>query len=40
VGGVNRVGTEFDSTYYGAACSSTSIGQIVAQAGEKDDEVL
>ena len=40
VGGVNRVGTEFDSTYYGASVFVDPIGQIVAQAGEKDDEVL
>src|SRR3990172_8019752 len=40
VGGVNRVGQEFDSTYYGASVFVDPIGQIAAQAGEKDDEVL
>ena len=40
VGGVNRVGTELDSSYYGASVFIDPIGQIVVQAGEKDDEVL
>lgn len=40
VGGVNRVGTELDSEYYGASILLDPIGQTVAQAGEKDDEVL
>jgi N-carbamoylputrescine amidase len=40
VGGVNRVGTELESEYYGASVFIDPIGQTVAQAGERDDEVL
>jgi N-carbamoylputrescine amidase len=40
VGGVNRVGTEFDSQYYGSSLFIDPIGQIVCQAGDTDDQVL
>ncbi|MCP5155899.1 MAG: acyltransferase [Ectothiorhodospiraceae bacterium] len=39
VAGVNRVGTELESTYYGASVFVDPIGQIVAQAGD-GEEVL
>ncbi len=40
VAGVNRVGTERDSTYYGRSLFIDPIGQVLAQAGETDEEVL
>jgi N-carbamoylputrescine amidase len=40
VGGVNRVGVEFDSEYYGSSVFMDPIGQIIAQAGAREDEVL
>lgn len=40
VGGVNRVGTELESEYYGRSVWIDPIGQVIAQAGETDDEVL
>ncbi len=40
VGGVNRVGTEFESEYYGRSVWIDPIGQVVAQASETDEEVL
>jgi beta-ureidopropionase len=40
VGGVNRVGTELESTYYGSSLFIDPIGQVMAQAGDTDDEVL
>lgn len=40
VGGVNRVGTEFDSVYYGASVFVDPIGQIISQASEEQEEVL
>ena len=39
VAGVNRVGVELESTYYGASVFIDPIGEIVAQAGD-GDEVL
>jgi beta-ureidopropionase len=39
VGGVNRVGTEFESQYYGASVFVDPIGEIICQAGD-DEEVL
>ena len=39
VAGVNRVGTELESTYYGASVFIDPIGQVVAQAGA-GEEVL
>jgi N-carbamoylputrescine amidase len=39
LGGVNRVGTEFESSYYGASLFIDPIGEIIAQAGD-DEEVL
>lgn len=39
VGGVNRVGTELESTYYGASVFVDPIGEVIAQAGG-DDQVL
>ena len=39
VAGVNRVGVELESTYYGASVFIDPIGEIVAQAGD-EDEVL
>jgi beta-ureidopropionase len=39
VGGVNRVGTEVDSEYYGASVFIDPIGQTLAQAGD-EEEVL
>ena len=39
VTGVNRVGTELESTYYGASVMVDPIGEIVAQAGD-GEEVL
>ena len=39
VAGVNRVGVELESTYYGASVFIDPIGEIVAQAGG-EDEVL
>ena len=36
VGGVNRVGTEFESSYYGASVFIDPIGAIVAQAGDEE----
>jgi N-carbamoylputrescine amidase len=40
VGAVNRVGTEFESVYYGSSLFIDPIGQVIAQAGDKEDEVL
>lgn len=40
VGGVNRVGTEFDSQYYGSSLFIDPIGQVVCQAGDQDEQVL
>jgi N-carbamoylputrescine amidase len=40
VGGVNRVGVELDSQYYGSSVFIDPIGQTIAQAGDKEDEVL
>jgi predicted amidohydrolase len=40
VAGVNRVGTERESTYYGRSVVIDPIGQIVAQAGDTDEEAL
>jgi N-carbamoylputrescine amidase len=40
VGGVNRVGTELESQYYGASLFIDPIGQVIGQAGEKDEQVL
>jgi len=39
IAGVNRVGTELESTYYGASAFVDPIGQVVAQAGD-GEEVL
>ncbi len=39
VGGVNRVGVEFESAYYGASLFIDPIGEVICQAG-KTDEVL
>jgi N-carbamoylputrescine amidase len=40
VGGVNRVGTELDSEYYGASVFIDPIGETVAQAGDKDETLV
>ncbi|MBM3572219.1 MAG: acyltransferase [Alphaproteobacteria bacterium] len=40
VGGVNRIGREFESDYYGASVFIDPIGQVVAQAAEDEEEVL
>ena len=40
VGGVNRVGTEFESQYYGASVFIDPIGQVIAQAGDKDEVLV
>ena len=40
VGGVNRVGTELDSEYYGASVFIDPIGETVAQAGDKDEALM
>src|SRR5206468_10752440 len=40
VGGVNRVGTELDSEYYGASVFIDPIGETVAQAGDKDEALV
>ena len=39
VAGVNRVGTELESSYYGASVAIDPIGEVVAQAGD-DEQVL
>lgn len=39
VAGVNRVGTELESSYYGASVAIDPIGEVVAQAGA-DEQVL
>ena len=36
VAGVNRVGTELESEYYGASLFVDPIGEIIAQAGDKE----
>ena len=38
--GVNRVGTELDSDYYGASVFINPIGETVAQAGDKDEALV
>ena len=40
VAGVNRVGTERDSVYYGRSLCIDPIGQLIAQAGDTDEEAL
>ncbi|HXG16037.1 MAG TPA: nitrilase-related carbon-nitrogen hydrolase [Calidithermus sp.] len=40
VGAVNRVGIEFESEYYGSSVFIDPIGTVLAQAGDKEDEVL
>lgn len=40
VGGVNRVGTELESSYYGASVFIDPIGQIHAQAGDGEEVLL
>ena len=40
MGGVNRVGTELDSDYYGASVFIDPIGETVAQAGDKDEALV
>lgn len=40
VGGVNRVGTELESDYYGSSLFIDPIGQVLSQAGDNDEEVL
>lgn len=40
VGGVNRVGVELESEYYGSSVFIDPIGQVIAQAGDRADEVL
>ncbi len=40
VGGVNRVGTELESEYYGSSLFIDPIGQVLCQAGDTDEEVL
>jgi N-carbamoylputrescine amidase len=40
VGGVNRVGVELESEYYGPGVFIDPIGQVIAQAGDTADEVL
>lgn len=40
VGGVNRVGTELESQYYGSSVFIDPIGQVVAQASDSKEEVL
>jgi beta-ureidopropionase len=40
VGGVNRVGKEADSDYYGASVFIDPIGQTIAQAGDQDEVLV
>ncbi|HLI11643.1 MAG TPA: nitrilase-related carbon-nitrogen hydrolase [Alphaproteobacteria bacterium] len=40
VAGVNRVGVEYDSTYFGASVVIDPIGEIIAQASETAEETL
>lgn len=40
VGGVNRVGVEFDSDYYGASIFIDPIGQTIAQAGDQEEVLV
>lgn len=40
VAGVNRVGTEFESEYYGKSVFVDPIGQIISQASDAEEEVL
>lgn len=40
VGGVNRVGKEFESDYFGASLFIDPIGETIAQASGKDEEIL
>ncbi len=40
VAGVNRVGTELESTYYGASVFVDPIGQIVARAGDAEEVLV
>jgi len=40
VGGVNRVGTEFESEYYGASVLVDPIGQVIAQAGDTEEVLV
>lgn len=40
IGGVNRVGTELESTYYGASVFIDPIGQVVAQAGDGEQVLV
>jgi beta-ureidopropionase len=40
VGGVNRVGTERESDYYGASIFIDPIGQTVAQAGDQEEVLV
>src|SRR3984893_10079129 len=40
VGGVNRVGVELDSEYYGASVFIDPIGETIAQAGDKDEVLV
>jgi N-carbamoylputrescine amidase len=40
VAGVNRVGTELESTYYGASVFVDPIGQVLAQAGDAEEVLL
>ena len=40
VAGVNRVGTEFDSTYYGASVFIDPIGEVIAQAANGEEVLI
>lgn len=40
VAGVNRVGTELESTYYGASVFIDPIGQVIAQAGDGEEILM
>lgn len=40
VGGVNRVGTELESTYYGGSVFVDPIGEVVAQAGDGEEVLI
>ena len=40
VAGVNRVGQELESEYYGASVFIDPIGETIAQAGDKDEALV
>lgn len=40
VAGVNRVGTEFESTYFGGSLFIDPLGEVLARAGSEAEEVL